>query len=59
MSKENIIQGENYRFTLLTNRLIRLEYSKMGNFEDRNTQLVQNREFENVDYSLKKDNDGH
>lgn len=41
----NFIQGETYRFTLLTDRLIRLEYAQDGRFEDRQTQLVQNRIF--------------
>ena len=40
-----IIQGEHYRFTILTSRLIRAEYSENGLFEDRPTQMVQNREF--------------
>ena len=38
--KANIIQGENYSFTILSERLIRLEYSKDGLFEDRPTELV-------------------
>lgn len=55
----NIVQGRNYRFTLLTDRLIRLEYAAGGHFEDRQTQLVQNREFGAVEYTLKEHNDGH
>ena len=38
-------EGECYRISVLTEKLIRLEYSKKGNFEDRPTQLVHNREF--------------
>lgn len=31
----NIVSGEKYRFTVLTDRLIRMEYSPIGEFEDR------------------------
>ena len=31
---ENCISGKNYRFTVLTDRLIRMEYDPMGIFED-------------------------
>lgn len=41
----NIIQGENYRITMLTEGLVRLEYSEDGIFEDRATQTVINRDF--------------
>ncbi|MCI1649053.1 glycoside hydrolase family 31 protein [Bifidobacterium tibiigranuli] len=54
-----IVQGSDYRFTLLTERLIRLEYSSSGEFEDRNTQLVANRDFGPVTYSVLKDHNGH
>jgi hypothetical protein len=37
--------GKNYRFTALTNRLIRLEYSAEGVFEDRASQVVFHRDF--------------
>lgn len=40
-----IIQAKTYRFTVLTERLIRLEYSEIGQFEDRATQTVINRDF--------------
>lgn len=45
-NKAAIIKGDKYRFTVLTNRLIRLEYSECGKFEDRATQTVINREFD-------------
>lgn len=41
-----IVQGPNYRFTILTPQLIRLEYSASGSFEDRATQTVLNRKFD-------------
>ena len=40
-----IIQGKDYRFTLLTESLIRMEYNKDGKFEDNLTQIVINRNF--------------
>lgn len=46
MEKKNIItDGKTYRITVLTNRLIRFEYSKDAIFEDRKTQVVVNRDF--------------
>lgn len=41
-----IISGDKYRFTALTSRLFRLEYSENGIFENRASQIVFNREFE-------------
>lgn len=55
----NIVKGSTYRFTLLTDQLIRLEYSSGGTFEDRKTQLVANRKFDDVDYEVFKNRDGH
>ena len=49
-----IIKGKTYRFSILTPRLIRIEYNKDGFFEDRPTSLVVNRKFPecrfNIDY---------
>ncbi|MBQ8639376.1 MAG: DUF5110 domain-containing protein [Lachnospiraceae bacterium] len=56
--EENIIQGEKWRFTLLTPRLIRMEYSEDGVFEDRPTQTVINRTFEPVSWRLTKKDGG-
>ena len=44
MSK--VIEVESLRVTVLTTKLVRIEYSPTRVFEDRFTQLVQNREFE-------------
>ncbi|MDR1567173.1 MAG: alpha-xylosidase [Streptococcaceae bacterium] len=49
---EKMIKGRNYRFTLLTNWLIRLEFDEAGLFEDRPTQIVINRELDEVDYHV-------
>ena len=40
-----VIKGENYRISVLTESLVRLEYSEDGVFEDGQTQVVQNRDF--------------
>lgn len=52
--KENIIQGDKYRITMLTEGLVRLEYSEEGVFEDRATQTVLNRDFERTDFNIKE-----
>ena len=51
-----IVSGENYRFTVLTDRLIRIEYSKDGKFEDRATQTVVNRDFDVPVFSVTEQN---
>lgn len=48
----NQVRGQQYRFTILTERLLRMEYSADGQFEDRTTQMVQNREFTEVPYQV-------
>ena len=50
--KDNVIQGKKYRFTILTDRLVRLEYSESGVFEDRATQNVIFRNFPKVEYTV-------
>lgn len=40
-----VVQGETYRFTVLTDRLIRMEWNERGEFIDERTQLVVSREF--------------
>jgi alpha-glucosidase (family GH31 glycosyl hydrolase) len=48
----SIIAGDNYRFTILTPRLVRLEYAEDGVFEDRPTQIVLNRNFETPQFTV-------
>ena len=55
-NSEAIISGENYRFTVLTDRLMRLEYSHDEKFEDRATQTVVNRKFEVPEFSVTERN---
>lgn len=52
--RENVIQGKKYRITMLTEGLVRLEYSEEGNFEDRPTQTVLNRDFPSCTYTVKE-----
>ncbi len=51
-----IIIGEKYRFTVLTSRLLRIEYSESGQFEDRATQTVINRVFNVPKFTFKENN---
>lgn len=44
-SASAVVQGATYRFTLLTSKLIRIEYAADGLFEDHPTQTVLNRQF--------------
>lgn len=53
---EAIIQGDKYRFTVLTERLIRLEYSEVGNFNDLQTDMVCYRNFDVPKYEVKEIN---
>ncbi|MBQ3773524.1 MAG: alpha-xylosidase, partial [Pseudobutyrivibrio sp.] len=43
--------GNRYRITILTSRLIRMEYQRNGIFVDEATQAVVNRKFPSVEYS--------
>ena len=59
MSKdEAVIRGESYRITVLTPSLLRLEYSETGDFEDRATQAVINRDFPVSRFSVAQSSDG-
>lgn len=44
-SSSNMVSGKNYRFTVLTSRLIRMEFDASGEFEDRASQSVFYRDF--------------
>lgn len=55
---ENVVQGEKYRITMLTEGLVRLEYSEDGVFEDRATQMVLYRDFPETSYRLVRTEDG-
>lgn len=52
---EVVFTGPRYRITVLSERLLRLEYSETGVFEDRLTSLVQNRNFKKPNFIVKED----
>ena len=54
----SVISGKGYRITLLTSRLIRLEYSEDNRFQDHATQTVWFRNFPAVPYTLERTADG-
>ncbi len=51
---ESVIAGAQYRFTLLTARLIRLEYAPDGVFEDLPTQTALDRDFETPPFLVRE-----
>ena len=50
-----IFQGNNYRITILSERLIRLEYSTTGTFSDSLTMQVVNRDFPFPEFKVESD----
>ena len=50
--KENTIKYDNLRFSILTDRIIRIEYDPENEFDDRPTQLIWNRNLATVDYDV-------
>lgn len=50
-----IIQGNKYRISVISERLVRIEYSASGQFLDRPTQLVKRRNLGLPDFSLRQD----
>ena len=54
----NVIQGEKYRITFLTEALVRLEYAEDGIFEDRATQFAFYRDFPKTDYRVVRTEEG-
>ena len=51
-AETSIIKGKNYRISILTDRLIRLEYSKKNVFVDEETAAVTNRNFPEVKFDV-------
>ena len=49
-----VVCGDKYRFTVLTNKLIRIEYNADGVFEDRATQVVVNRMFDKPEFVVEE-----
>ena len=54
--KGNLVLYRNVRISILTDRLVRIEYNRENKFEDRKTQKVLNRDFPLVDYSAEVKN---
>ena len=54
-NERTVFQGPNYRITVLTERLVRLEYSVDGHFSDDLTTLVQNRRFSVPQFKVEQD----
>ncbi|MBB1500884.1 hypothetical protein H5397_05460 [Propioniciclava sp. MC1683] len=52
-----VLVGPTWRITVLTERLLRLEWSDDGQFEDRATQVVWNRDLPAVPYEVSHDGD--
>lgn len=52
---KNIIRGNKYRISILSESLIRLEYSENGEFEDLATEFAWNRNFEPTNFEIKED----
>ncbi|MFA6753125.1 MAG: hypothetical protein WCR93_02500, partial [Bacilli bacterium] len=50
-----MIIGNKYRITILSDILIRLEYSDTGTFEDRPTELIKYRNFDITNFIKKED----
>ena len=53
---KSVIQGDNFRISVITERVVRLEYSPTGEFVDRPTQLIRKRDLGQPDFSVKQDN---
>lgn len=49
---ECVVQGDHYRFTILTPEMVRMEYSEDGEFEDAPTQVVWNRNFDKPKFTV-------
>ena len=54
-NRKNIIQGKFFRISVITERVVRLEYSPSGQFVDRPTQLVLRRDAGPTDFSVRQD----
>ena len=50
-----IVQGSNYRISVITERVVRLEFSPSGQFNDRPTQLIRKRNVGVPDFFVRQD----
>lgn len=54
-NEQATVAGKHYRFTVLTESLIRLEYSETGEFEDRPSERVWYRRFQRPEFYVQSD----
>lgn len=54
---QNVVQNDQARFTVLTDRLIRLEYDPERSFDDQPSQIIWNRELPKVNFSKRINNE--
>ena len=55
---EAVVQGKDYRITVLTDRLLRLEYAENGSFRDTASQMALCREFPVPAFTVTEDEKG-
>lgn len=55
-NKDCIFKGDKYRITVLTERLLRLEYNENGMFEDYPTELIWYRNLPKPEFNVEEDN---
>ena len=53
--KKTVVQGQNYRMSVISERIVRLEFSPSGRFNDRPTQLIKKRNIGIPDFSVRQD----
>ena len=53
--KRAVLEGKNYRISLISERIVRLEFSPDGKFLDKPTQLVKKRDIGLPDFSVRQD----
>ncbi len=53
--KKAVVQGSNYRFSVISERIIRIEFSPDGIFLDKPTQLIRKRNIGLADFSVRQD----
>lgn len=53
-NKDSIVSGPNYRFTVLTDKLLRYEWAEDGQFEDRASTFAINRNFPKPEFQVKE-----
>ena len=53
--KKAVVQGPNYRISVITERIVRLEFSPNGQFNDKPTQLIKKRSVGIPDFFVRQD----